>query len=76
MPLIDDVLMNWMGFVEWFIALNLQNGFWQIMMNYDNVKKMTLITKTRLYEWLVMPLRLNNATNMFSKTTTDIFEWL
>jgi len=47
------------------------------MMNLNDGKKRTLITKTRLYEWLVMPFGLNNATNMFSKLMTNIFsEWL
>ncbi len=38
MPLIDDVL-NQMGFIEWFVALGLQSGFWQIRMNSNDVKR-------------------------------------
>jgi hypothetical protein len=45
--------------------------------NPNDVKKTTFITKTSLYEWLVMPIGLKNATSIFSKTMTNIFfEWL
>jgi hypothetical protein len=42
----------------------------------DNVKKITMITKSGLYEWNVMPFGLKNTTNTFSRTMADIFkEW-
>ncbi len=45
-------------------------------MNPNDVKKIIFITKTRLYEWLMMPFRLKDATNMFFKMMTNIlFEW-
>jgi putative transposase len=62
MPLVDDVL-NQMGFVEWFIALDLHSDFWQITMNSNDVKKTAFITKIGLYEWLVLPFGLKNATS-------------
>jgi hypothetical protein len=76
MPLIDDVLSQ-MGFSQWFMALDLQSAFWHIKMNFDDVKKITFITKSNLHEWLVMPFGLKNATITFSRTITNIFfEWL
>jgi hypothetical protein len=46
-------------------------------MNLNDVKKITLITKTCLYEWLVMPIGIKNAIDTFSKTMINIFfEWL
>jgi hypothetical protein len=42
----------------------------------DDVKKTTMITKLGLYEWNVIPFRLKNAINTFSRTMGDIFkEW-
>jgi hypothetical protein len=43
-------------------------------MALDDVKKTTMITKSGLYEWNVMPFRLKNATNTFSRTMDDILE--
>ncbi len=49
MPLIDDVLSH-MGNIQWFNALDLQSGFWQIQMSLEDVKKTTVITKSGLYD--------------------------
>jgi hypothetical protein len=40
----------------------------------EDMKKTALITKTRLYDWTVMPFGLKNATNNFSKTMSEVFE--
>ncbi len=37
------------------------------------MKKIALITKTRLYDWTVMPFGLKNATNTFTKTMSEVF---
>jgi hypothetical protein len=75
MPLIKDVL-NQLRHFEWFSTLDLQLGFWQIPMAPDDVKKTTMITKSGLYEWNVMPFEVQNATNTFAQTMADIFkEW-
>jgi hypothetical protein len=45
-------------------------------MALDDVKKKTMIIKSSLYEWNVMPFELKNATNTFSHIMADIFkEW-
>jgi hypothetical protein len=75
MPLIEDVL-NQIGHSKWFSTLDLQFGFWQILMAPKDVKKTTVITKSALYEWNVMPFGLKNAISTFSRTMADIFkEW-
>jgi hypothetical protein len=49
MPLIDDVLFQ-MGNNQWFSALDLQFGFWQIQMSLNDIKKTAIITKSGLYD--------------------------
>jgi hypothetical protein len=41
-----------------------------------DMKKTTLITKTGLYDWTVMPFCLKNATSTFTKTMSSIFKEL
>jgi hypothetical protein len=75
MPLVDDVISQ-LGKSTWFIALDLQSGFWQIRMALEDVKKTALITKTRLYDWTVMPFGLKNATSTFTRTMSTVFKEL
>jgi len=49
MPLVDDVISQ-LGKLARFIALDLQFSFWQIQMALENMKKMTLITNTGMYD--------------------------
>jgi hypothetical protein len=75
MPLVDDVISQ-LGKSTWFTALDLQSGFWQIQMALEDVKKTTLVTKTGLYDWTVMPFGLKNATSTFTRTMSTIFKEL
>jgi hypothetical protein len=75
MPLVDDVISQ-LGKSTWFIALDLQSGFWQIRMAPEDMKKTALITKTGLYDWTVMPFGLKNATSTFTRTMSTIFKEL
>jgi hypothetical protein len=73
MPLIDDVL-DQLGKFTWFIALDLQFRFWQIPMALEDIKKTTIITKSGLYKWNVMPFGLKNAIITFPRTMAEIFK--
>jgi hypothetical protein len=73
MPLVDDVISQ-LGRSAWFVALDLQTGFWQIRMALEDMRKTTLITKSRLYDWTVMPFGLKNATSTFMRTMTEVFK--
>jgi putative transposase len=73
MPLVDDVIFQ-PGRLAWFTALDLQSGFWQIRMAPEDMCKTTLITKSGLYDWTVMPFGLKNATSTFTRTMTEVFK--
>jgi hypothetical protein len=73
MPLVEDVI-DQLGNSSWFTALDLQSGFWQIWMAPEDMKKTTLITKTGLYDWTVMPFGLKNATSTFTRTMSKVFK--
>jgi hypothetical protein len=75
MPLVEDVISQ-LGKSAWFSALDLQSGFWQIRMAPENIKKTSLITKTGLYDWIVMPFGLKNATSTFTRTMSLVFKEL
>ncbi len=38
------------------------------------MKKTSLITKTKLYDWIVMPFNLKNATSTFTRTMSKVFK--
>jgi hypothetical protein len=42
----------------------------------EDVKKMALIMKTGLYDWIVMPFGLKNATSTFTRIMSIVFEEL
>jgi len=75
MPLVDDVISQ-LGKSAWFTTLDLQSGFWQIRMAPEDMKKTALVTKTRLYDWTVMPFGLKNATSTFTRTMSLVFKEL
>jgi hypothetical protein len=45
-------------------------------MALEDMKKTTLITKTGLYDWIVMPSGLKNATSTFTRTMSTVFKEL
>ncbi len=73
MPLVEDVISQ-LGRSAWFTTLDLQSGFWQIRMAPEDMGKTTLVTKSGLFEWIVMSFSLKNATSTFARTMTEIFK--
>ena len=73
MPLILDVI-GYLGAYKWFstMSLDLQLGFWQIKMCSKDVKKIAIITKQRIYKWLVIHFGLMNATTTFQKIMNQV----
>jgi hypothetical protein len=74
-PLVDDVISQ-LGKSTWFSALDLQYGFWPIQMAPEDVKKTALITKTGLYDWIVMPFGFKNVRSTFTRTMSTVFKEL
>jgi hypothetical protein len=73
MPLMEDVISQ-LGKSAWFTTLDLQSGLWQIRMAPEDMGKTALVTKSGLFEWIVMPFGLKNATSTFAQTMTAIFK--
>jgi len=58
---VEDILIQ-LGKSQWFFALDLQLGFWQIKMALEDMCKSRLITKFGLFDWTIMPFGMKNAT--------------
>jgi hypothetical protein len=43
-------------------------------MAFEDVKKTALVTKTGLYDWMVMPFGLKNVTSTFTRTMSSVFK--
>jgi len=42
----------------------------------EDMKKTALITKTRLYDWTIMPFGFKNVTSTFTRTMSSVFKEL
>ena len=59
LPRIDDAL--WLpGNQQWFSAMDLASGYWQVAMSADAKRKAAFVTHEGLYQFRVMPFGLGN----------------
>jgi len=56
------------------LCFGLTVRFEQIKMVDEDVHKIIIITKTRFFEWNVMPFTLKNGTNTFFRTMLEVFK--
>jgi hypothetical protein len=43
-------------------------------MALENIKKFAIITKSRFFEWNVMPFELKNISSTFSRMMAEVFK--
>ncbi|KAG4044372.1 hypothetical protein PC123_g20173 [Phytophthora cactorum] len=69
-----DVLLNNMAGCELNSALDLVDGYYQILMRESNIPLTAVSTPSgMLWEWLVMPQGLSNAPATFNRLVTQLF---
>uniref|UniRef100_H3GXJ6 CCHC-type domain-containing protein n=1 Tax=Phytophthora ramorum TaxID=164328 RepID=H3GXJ6_PHYRM len=69
-----DVLQNNMAGCTIFSALDMVDGYYQLLMRESDVPLTAVSTPSRmLWEWLVMPQGLSNAPATFNRLVTQLF---
>ncbi|KAG2969166.1 hypothetical protein PC119_g24009 [Phytophthora cactorum] len=69
-----DVLLNNMAGCELYSALDLMDGYYQILMRESDIPLTAVSTPSgMLWEWLVMPQGLSNAPATFNRLVTQLF---
>ena len=70
LPRIDDSLCL-LGNQQWFSAMDLASGYWQVAMSTDAKWKAEFVTHEALYQFWVMPFGLCNAPATFDLRWTQ-----
>lgn len=71
-PLIQDLFLRLPG-TRIYTKLDLDRAYYQIPMHPDDIHKTAIITPWGLFEYLVMPFGLKNATQTFQRFMDTIF---
>ena len=66
LPRIDDSL-RLLGSQQWFSAMDLASGYWQVAMSPDAKRKAALVTNEGLFQFRVMPFGLCNSPATFER---------
>ena len=75
LPRIDDTLDKMHG-AQYFSAMDLISGYWQIPMDEENQQKCAFITSEGLYQPIRMPQGLANAPATFQRLMDNTFRTL
>jgi hypothetical protein len=66
MPRVDETLDALRG-TQWFSALDLKSGFWQVPMDESSKEKTAFRIRNGLYQYKVMPMGLTNSPATFQR---------
>ena len=78
LPKVDECLDALAG-SKWFNCMDLNSGFWQIMVEPEDQMKTAFTTSHGLYQFKVMPFGLVNAPSSFQRLMEDVLrgiQWL
>ena len=62
-----------MGSAKYFTSIDLCSGYWQCYIFNEDILKIAFLAKYSLYKWVVMPMGLMNAPEMFMQTMNNLF---
>ena len=71
MPRVEDLLEQ-MGSASFFSTLDLQMGYYQVLVNHNDVSKTAFVTQFDKFQFRVMPFGLKNAPAMFQRLMDNI----
>src|SRR6266487_1207724 len=71
LPRIDEMLDKFEG-SQWFLSIDLASAYWQVEMDEKDIEKTAFITSEGLYEFLVMPFGLYNASATFQRLMHEV----
>ena len=72
LPRIDD-LLDQLGQSQYFSALDLASGYWQIRLHPGSIPKTAFVTPQGIYKFRVMPFGLTNAPSVFQRLIKRVF---
>ena len=72
LPNIREILMEILG-AKYFTKLDMIAGYFQAFMEANSIKYTAFGCEYGLFEWLVMPMGLTNATATFQRLMNHIF---
>ena len=71
LPNVEDEIQR-AGGHTWWCTFDLENGFWHVLVDEDDIEKTAFSTPFGQYEWLVMPFGLTNSPATFQMLMNEV----